>query len=40
MEFLIRHYEETKAQLTKVMIKDYPNQEAIEDYYEINVNHG
>jgi hypothetical protein len=40
MEFLIRYYEEAKARLTEATTEDYPDQEAIEDHYEINVNRG
>lgn len=40
MEFLIRHYEEAKARLTEATTEDYPDQDAIKDHYEINVNRG
>ena len=36
----MRHYEEAKARLTEATTEDYPDQEAIEDHYEINVNRG
>ena len=35
---LLRVFEEKKDRVTKAIIEDYPNQDAIEDYFIINLN--
>ena len=37
--WLLRVFKEKKDYVTKAIIKDYPNQEAIEDYFKIGRAH-
>ena len=38
MEWLMKIFEEAKARTAEATIEDYPDQEAIEDHYDININ--